>query len=70
MPMGTLIRVPNFLPPPEELVFPEEPRKVTINLSRESIEFFKSAAKKYGVKYQKLIRAVLDKYAARHQASH
>jgi uncharacterized protein (DUF2267 family) len=70
MPIGRLVRVPNFLPPPDQLIFPDEPRKVTINLSRESIEFFKRVAKKQGVKYQKLIRAVIDAYVARHQASH
>ena len=68
-PAGKLMRVPDFLPPPDQLVFPESPRKVTINLSRESIDFFKKVAKKQGVKYQKLIRAVIDAYVARHQAS-
>jgi hypothetical protein len=68
-PIGKLVRVPDFLPPPDQLVFPDEPQKVTINLSRESIKFFKRVAGKQGVKYQKLIRAVIDAYVAQHQTS-
>jgi predicted DNA binding CopG/RHH family protein len=39
--------------------------KVTLSLSRRSIDFFKSEAKKQHVPYQKMIRALVDGYAAR-----
>jgi predicted DNA binding CopG/RHH family protein len=41
------------LPPPEELAFREETVKVTIALSRASVEFFKHEAGKHHVPYQK-----------------
>ncbi|MFA5156313.1 MAG: CopG family transcriptional regulator [Candidatus Omnitrophota bacterium] len=63
MPIGKLTRVKDFLPPPEELIFPEESAKITISLSRKSIEFFKRAARQHHQKYQCMIRQVLDLYA-------
>jgi hypothetical protein len=36
--------VMDFLPPPEELAFREEGVKVTIALSKKSVDFFKSEA--------------------------
>jgi predicted DNA binding CopG/RHH family protein len=58
--------VDDFLPPPEELVFREETVKVTIALSKTSVEFFKHEAAKHQVSYQKMIRRLLDEYANRH----
>ncbi len=55
----------DFLPPPEELVFKEDNVKVTMSLSRSSVDFFKHAAKKRHTHYQKMIRNLLDAYAAR-----
>jgi len=69
MPVGKLTRVKDFLPPPEELVMPEETIKVTISLNRTSVEFFKRQAEKYHTKYQKMIRELLDRYVARYQIS-
>ncbi|MBF0484346.1 MAG: CopG family transcriptional regulator [Candidatus Omnitrophica bacterium] len=66
MPIGTLKRVSDFLPPPEELVFPEETVKVTIVLNKRSVDFFKNEAKKNRAKYQKMIRALIDQYATRY----
>ena len=66
MPVGKVTEVANFLPPPEELAFPEDTVKVTIALKRSSVEFFKAQARKNGAKYQKMIRALLDQYAARY----
>ena len=37
----------DFLPPPEELAFREEGVKVTIALSKKSVDFFKSEASKH-----------------------
>ena len=56
--------IPNFLPPPDRLVFKEDSVKVTISLSARSVHFFKTEAAKRGVQYQRMIRRVLDAYAA------
>jgi predicted DNA binding CopG/RHH family protein len=58
--------VDDFLPPPEELAFREETVKVTIALSKASVEFFKQEAAKHHVSYQKMIRRLLDEYTLRH----
>lgn len=65
-PIGELEIIEDFLPPPEELVFKEDNTKVTIALSRSSVEFFKREAKKHHTQYQKMIRNLLDEYVARH----
>jgi predicted DNA binding CopG/RHH family protein len=65
-PLGKLRVVRDFLPPPEELAFKEEGVKVTMTLSRSSVAFFKKAAQKYHTPYQKMIRRLIDAYAARH----
>ena len=66
-PLGDVRVIDNFLPRPEDLVFKEEKVKVTLGLSRRSVEFFKREAKKHHTQYQKMIRRLLDIYAARHQ---
>ncbi|PIQ87383.1 MAG: CopG family transcriptional regulator [Candidatus Omnitrophica bacterium CG11_big_fil_rev_8_21_14_0_20_45_26] len=63
VPIGKLTVIPDFLPPPEELVFPEETEKITIALTRSTLIFFKQQSKKRHVKYQRMIREVLDRYA-------
>ena len=65
-PLGDLKVIPDFLPSPEELAFREEGVKVTIALSKRSIEFFKSEAAKHGTQYQRMIRRLLDAYAQHH----
>ncbi|MFW5454846.1 CopG family transcriptional regulator [Thioalkalivibrio sulfidiphilus] len=65
-PIGPVKVIPDFLPPPEELVFKEDTVKVTIALSRESVEFFKREARKHDTQYQKMIRRLLDAYAVAH----
>ena len=62
-PIGRVRAVRDFLPPPNELVFREEPIKVTIALSRRSVEFFKAEAARHRTQYQKMIRGLLDRYA-------
>jgi len=59
--------IPDFLPPPDRLVLKEENVKVTISLSRPSVEFFKHKAREQGAPYQKMIRRVLDLYAERYR---
>jgi hypothetical protein len=62
-PPGRLKIVPDFLPRPEDLVFREEGVKVTIALSKRSVAFFKSEARKHHTQYQRMIRRLLDAYA-------
>lgn len=66
-PMGRPRKVEDFLPPPEQLVPKEENVKVTISLSRKSVEFFKKEAKKRRTPYQRMIRKVLDLYAEQYR---
>ncbi len=65
-PLGDLKVIPDFLPSPEELAFREEGVKVTIALSKRSIDFFKREAAKHGTQYQRMIRRLLDSYARYH----
>ena len=53
----------DFLPSPDQLVIGEEGVKVTISLSRRSVDFFKEAAELNHTSYQRMIRRLLDKYA-------
>lgn len=65
-PLGRLEVVADFLPPPEELAFQEEGVKVTISLSKKSVEFFKREAATHRTQYQRMIRRLLDSYADHH----
>jgi len=62
-PLGEIKIVPDFLPSPAELAYREESVKVTISLSKKSIEFFKAEASKHHTQYQRMIRQLLDTYA-------
>ena len=64
--LGDLKVVPDFLPRPEDLVFRDEGVKVTISLSKRSVDFFKSEARKHNTQYQRMIRRLLDAYAEHH----
>lgn len=66
MPIGKLTRVEDFLPPPGKLVVPEYTVKVTLRLSRKSLNFFKEQARKYHTKYQKMLRSLVDRYVERY----
>ncbi len=63
--IGRVRIVDDFLPPPDALVAREDNVKVTLGLSRRSIEYFKRAAKQRRVPYQRMIRALVDAYAER-----
>lgn len=65
--LGDIRVIDDFLPPPEELVFKEDNVKITLGLSKRSIEFFKMEAKKHHTQYQKMIRRLLDFYVSRQQ---
>ena len=67
-PIGKVEVVPDFLPSPEELAFREEGIKVTLALSKKSVEFFKSEATKRHTQYQRMIRRLLDSYVESQEA--
>ena len=61
-PLGDVKIVRDFLPPPEQLAFREEGIKVTLALSKKSVEFFNSEAAKHNTQYQRMIRRLVDAY--------
>ena len=65
MPIGRLIAVKDDLPSPSELAKSMQLVRVTIVLSKPSIDFFKKQAQRYHTKYQRMMREVLDLYATR-----
>jgi predicted DNA binding CopG/RHH family protein len=65
-PLSRLEVIDDFLPPPEQLVLKEDGVKVTISLSKKSVDFFKAHAARSKVPYQRMIRSLLDTYADRH----
>ena len=67
-PMDEVKVIADFLPPPAELAFREETVKVTIALSRASVDFFKHEAGKHRVSDPKMIRRLLVEYALHHSA--
>ena len=66
-PLGDIEVVSDFLPPPSELAFREEGIKVTLALSKKSVEFFKLEASKHQTQYQRMIRRLLDAYVEAHE---
>lgn len=62
-PIGKVKVVTDFLPKPSELVAKQETVKVTLTLTKESVEFFKQEAEAQHTQYQKMIRALVDIYA-------
>ncbi len=68
-PLGKVKVIADFLPSPAELAFNEEGIKVTLALSKKSIEFFKTEAAKNNTQYQRMIRRLLDAYVEAHNAN-
>lgn len=66
--IGKIKIIKDFLPKPEELIFKDDSVKVTLNLSKSSIDFFKGIAKNKGSKYQKIIRKLLDSYSSHYSS--
>jgi len=52
-PIGKIKIVADFLPKPEDLVLKEDTVKVTLLLTKDSLEFFKKEAAKNHTQYQK-----------------
>jgi hypothetical protein len=65
-PLGKLRVITDFLPSPEQLAFKDESVKVTMSLSKASVDFFKKAAKANHTPYQRMIRKLIDAYMASH----
>jgi predicted DNA binding CopG/RHH family protein len=65
-PLENLEVIADMLPSPEDLAFKEDTVKVTIALSKSSVDFFKREAKKHDTKYQQMIRRLLDAYTSAH----
>jgi len=68
-PVGDIEIVENFLPAPDDLILKDETVKVTIALSKASIDFFKREANQRHTSYQKMIRRLLDAYAKQHSST-
>jgi predicted DNA binding CopG/RHH family protein len=62
-PIGAIKIIEDFLPSPSQLVTKDETVKVTLSLTKESVNFFKQIAKDQHTHYQTMIRLLLDKYA-------
>lgn len=56
--------VPDFLPPPDQLKLQEETVEVTLTLSKQSVEFFKSEAAHKHTQYQRLMRQLIEQSVA------
>jgi predicted DNA binding CopG/RHH family protein len=69
-PIGDVKILKDFLPSPEELVFREDSVKVTISLSKKSVDFFKVEADRHHTQYQRMIRNLLDAYVDTHLPAH
>jgi hypothetical protein len=67
-PKGRLTVIKDFLPPPSQLVRKSETVKVTSEFTRSSIDFLKKEARKAKVPYQRMLRALLDRYVEQHTA--
>jgi predicted DNA binding CopG/RHH family protein len=65
-PIGEVRVVKDFLPPPSELAYREDTVKVTLQLSRASVDYFKKEAQIHDTPYQRMIRRLLDEYAEHH----
>ena len=65
-PLGKVEVIADFLPSPSGLALREEGAKVTLALSKSSVDFFKLEASKHQTQYQRMIRRLLDSYVEAH----
>ena len=59
--------IEDFLASPDKLVSKERTIKITLAITQDSFSFFRSAAQRNHVSYQKMIRALLDQYSKKHR---
>lgn len=64
-PIGEIQFINDFLPSPEQLVLKEKTVKVTLALTKDSVDFFKKMAKEQESHYQTMIRSLLEQYTER-----
>lgn len=64
--IGKIKIVDDFLPEPKDLVLKEATTKITLSLTKASVDFFKQEAEKYNTNYQTMIKKLLDTYASRY----
>lgn len=62
-PIGEINIIKDFLPSPDQLMAKEETVKVTLALTKDSVEFFKAIAQEKHTNYQAMIRTLLDQYS-------
>ncbi len=67
-PLGEIKIVKDFLPPPENLILKDETVKITLSLTKSSIDFFKQQAEQHHTQYQKMIRTLLDQYSSHYES--
>lgn len=67
-PIGQVRIVEDFLPRPEDLVLKDDTVKVTLSLTKSSVDFFKSEARKRRTPYQAMIRRLVDMYAGEYDS--
>ncbi|MGE0314043.1 MAG: hypothetical protein AB7P21_20730 [Lautropia sp.] len=65
-PIGEPRVIRDFLPSPDELAYRDEDVKITITLSKRSVDFFKGKAAQNDTQYQRMIRRLLDAYVEAH----
>jgi len=58
-----------MLPSPDQLAFRDKDVKITITLSKRSVDFFKDQAAKSETQYQRMIRRLLDAYVETHSSA-
>ena len=68
-PIGNVTIVKDFLPSPEQLVPKKNTVRVTMEFTKESIDFFKREAKRHNASYQGMIRNLVDAYAQQQQST-
>jgi len=66
-PIGNVKIIKDFLPSPKDLVLKEDTVRVTLLLSKDSINYFKQVADEHDAHYQTMIRILLDKYTQHHR---
>lgn len=65
-PIGKVKIIKDFLPSPKELAHKEDTVKITLALTRSTVDYFKNVAKAHQTQYQKMIRHLLDEYKKQH----
>jgi hypothetical protein len=64
--LGSVRVMQDFLPSPAQLAQQGEKVKITLALSRVSLDFFKAQAEKHHTAYQRMVRNLLDAYVLQH----